>query len=115
MKPTELIVVPFAVSETEYNLLVVMQADNIQRLRDYDPAEVPLQHLPDDVCGNRKLKNVILAYATTEEVNAMLADAVVGGALEPHFKKLSRGWKYRPELGDSEKPPIQFKPPMGRG
>lgn len=110
---TELMIIPFRCSETEYTLLIVMQDGNIERLKSYDPAEVPMDQMPTELTEGLKLRNVVLAYATREEVQKIVTDTQLGMPLTGILKMLSRGWKYRPECGDDKESIIIRK--AGRG
>lgn len=88
---------------TAYDLWVVLQDENIHRVMEYDPAEVPVARLPGSWEG-LTLHTVYVTYATDEEVievNRMIA----GGLIKDALRLLSRGYKFRPDQGDHDRGP----------
>jgi hypothetical protein len=94
-----MIAAPFQISPTEYVLFVVLEDDNFTRLREYDPAELPVPLLGSPWTG-LTLAKIILLYASPEET-AQLASAPTRALSFQLLKSLARGWRYRPEMGDS--------------
>jgi hypothetical protein len=92
--------IAFQVSPTEFNVFVCLKDDNLARIRAYDPAEIDAaKFLP---YASLKMRTVIVGYATDAE-EAELQHAPqkdVPGLLE----KLSRGFAFKPESGDSDLP-----------
>lgn len=80
------------------DLLVVLEDDNIERIKQYDPAEVKWSDLPywavrPGVIG--------IGYATADEVRR-IHEFAEAGKPEEAIKLVSRGWKFRPERGDHD-------------
>lgn len=90
--------IPLQTTRTSYRLFVILEDDNIERIRHYDPAQV----MPDKMgaeWADLKLDAVIIGYATHEEIQD-LQSCQNSKALEAALKNLERGFAYRPEKGD---------------
>lgn len=88
--------------DQRYDLCVILQDDNIARMKTYDPAELLTANLPQ-IYQSRKIRNVIIMYATEEEVPRITA-MCRAGQIKEALKYLSRGWVFRPEAGDNDDP-----------
>lgn len=95
-------IIPFMVDEGHFNIFVVLEDENLRRMKAYDPAQFALDKLPGE-WRSRKLNVVIIGYATPADLAHVkhLADAGVPDAV---LVFLSRGFAFRPDLGDSDKP-----------
>lgn len=100
---TQLMIIPFEVSPTEYSVMIVLREGNIERIRAYDPVEIPLKHLPTQF-AERTLKDVIVTYATDEDGAKAEALARAGKATEA-LRHLTHGYRFRPDRGDHDNPP----------
>lgn len=99
---TQLRVIPWQVDATHYSLMIVLQEGNIERLREYDPVEVPLTMLGPKFAG-LQLRDVTVTYATDEdirEVERLGQQGDIRGAL----RYLTRGFRFRPDRGDHDNP-----------
>ncbi len=94
--------VPFQVSRESFDIFVILEEDNLLRMKAYDPAEVVKASLGERF-ERLKLRNVIIGYATDEDLK-QFHDFVARGDVQGGLKYLSRGWAYRPERGDSDAP-----------
>ena len=76
-------VIPFIVSKTQYSIYVILGTDNLERIRQYDPAEITLDKMGELYSG-LQLKDVIIGYATDDEVQQVI-DMIRTGhcAVEP--------------------------------
>lgn len=102
-----MMVLPFQVSSTEYSLFVILQDENLDRMRVYDPAEITISKLSSTVSG-LDLKDVIIGYATRPEAQEVVR-LCVEGKIKEALRMLSRGWRYRPELGDYDGPYLSMR------
>lgn len=79
-------------------LFLILQDDNIERLKEHDPSRVPIHQLPEGF-SNLTVDAVSICYADKEDMKQLEALGMVGDL--PSLKKaltlLSRGWKNRPE------------------
>ena len=110
---TEIMVIPFQVSPTEYAILIVLQQGNLDRIKEYDPAQIPIEDMPASVIKGLKLKDILIAYATKEECQQMMDDAKLGLSISKTLQMINRGWRVRPECGDDTQTKTILPP--GRG
>lgn len=90
--------IPVIVSEDYYDLFIILEEDNLQRIKNYDPAELITTNLSVPFL-TRKVNNIVIMYATNEDLkvlNARCDQGDVRGAL----RHLSRGYAWRPDRGD---------------
>lgn len=97
-----MLVLPFKISETEYSLFVAFGKENLDRIAQYDPAEINLRHFGDK-WNALQLKDIIITYATEPEVETFLATCREGNPKEA-MRHLTRGFKFKPEAGDADMP-----------
>ena len=94
-----MIAIPFQVSETEWSIFIALQDDNLERMKQYDPASVTIAK-----CGepwtHLKLRDVIIGYATPADLDHIFELQRNGHGREA-LQHLSRGFRFRPERGDS--------------
>jgi len=83
-----MMVMPFQVNPLEYMLLVLLKDDNVDRIRQYNPAEINLEAL-DSLFHSLKLKEIHVSYAdeVDETVLHDLARAQDIGAILKHFSR----------------------------
>jgi hypothetical protein len=96
-----MMVLPFQLNSAEYSMFVILEDDNIERIKAYDPAEVNVPKMGD--WTRLKLRDVIITYATPQEVAEFTKLCTQDKALEA-MRLLSRGFKYKPEAGDHDRP-----------
>lgn len=86
------------------DLLIVLEDDNIERIKQYDPAEVKWSQIPwPDV----RPRTIGIGYATAEEIKKIHKLAEEGKPQEA-IKLVTRGFKFRPERGDHDFGPISL-------
>jgi hypothetical protein len=61
-----MITIPFQVSATEYSVYIGLGDDNIERVRQYDPAEVVLSQLGEPF-QRLKLKDIVVGYCSEDD------------------------------------------------
>src|ERR1017187_5493310 len=96
------IIIPLRLGETDFLAVVVLKADNIERIKQYDPAEIMPSKLGEPWCYLR-MSEVEITFATDDEeaqVIAMCRNGDVKGAI----RLLTRGFKYRQHAGDHNGP-----------
>ena len=96
------------------DLLMVLSDENIERIKRYDPAQMPWETLPIEY-AMRRPHTIGVAYATAEELAEIeRLSASDPGWKEKALKMLSRGFEYRPDLGDHDfGPTVLGKPTEG--
>jgi len=93
--------IPYRTSETEWTMFVILEDDNLERMKRYDPAEIFMDLLPPEWDMKLKLKAVVIGYANRADldtVHRLFQNGDLAGAL----KFLSRGYQFRPDKGDRE-------------
>jgi hypothetical protein len=88
------------------DVVLVLADDNIERMKRYDPAQVPWAELPKEI-SMRQPHSIGIAYATADELKQIEQMSVS----DPDWKEkalamLSRGFEYRPDLGDHDFGPV---------
>lgn len=89
------------------DLLVILEDENLERIKQHDNAEVNLQQLQmlnGIHLQKSKPRFVWIAYANPAEV-ARLHELRSQGRIEEALKLLTGGFKFRPDLGDHDKGP----------
>lgn len=97
-----MLAIPLQCDPLSYDLFIVLEDENIERIKAYDPGEMITSNLAD-VWQKLKVRNIILLYATTEEAQRIGGAASLEDVIA-QLKNLSRGFKYRPDKGDSNAP-----------
>ena len=91
-------VIPNRVSATEYIVVVVLDRHSIDRILVRDPAEIGLHELPP-MFREMKCRDIVITFGTDEDFKHV-KELVAAGQVKDAFKLVTRGWKFRPELGD---------------
>jgi hypothetical protein len=91
--------IPIRISPTEFDITVVLEPENIARMREHDPAEL-VKKLYGPPWTGLQIRNIAIAFLPTEEREEFLRrlkqDPLDG------LRWLSRGFKYRPDRGDAD-------------
>lgn len=95
-------IIPLTISIHEFDLWVILEAENIERMRAYDPAEVILDKLPEP-WNSMRVRNIQLCYATPLDM-AEVTKRLQAGEIQHALKFLSRGFRFRPDAGDHDAP-----------
>ena len=95
-------VIPTKVNDREYDVLVVLDDDGIERIKRRDPAEIVSKKFPPEFRGLR-MRNVGITYAEENEIEEILA-RVRSGDIAGVLRYLTRGFKFQPEKGDTDEP-----------
>jgi hypothetical protein len=104
-------VIPFRISAREYSMYIVLDDENLERIKKYDPAEVTLRSMGGE-WARSTLKDVIIAYATSAEQQQVL-ELCATGKVKDALRLLSRGFRYRPDQGDYDGPYLSAKTKPG--
>jgi len=95
-------IIPIQTGKEEYVLFMVMGDVNIGRIKSYDPVELQLRRMGPP-WPSLKLKDINIVYASIEEFEML--DAVRSkDDMNKVLARLTRGWAYRPDLGDHDAP-----------
>jgi len=95
-----MITVPLQLNPSEYDLFIVLEDDNLSRIvKDRDPAEIRSSAMGR--FARLKIRNINIVYANPEEAK-LLPTCCTVGEFAKFLMNLGRGWKFRPEMGDSD-------------
>lgn len=98
-----MMIVPFQISKTEYSIVVLLENDNMERIREHDPAEITIKKLPPE-WTRLKLNAVLITYLGPEEKDRFLA-LCDDDRVQQALRFATRGWRYRPDQGDHDHGP----------
>jgi hypothetical protein len=84
------------------DLVIVLDEQGIERIKQYDPAEIPWSELPPDI-SLRGPATIAVAFCTAAEQKEIERMSLS----DPDWKTkaiemVSRGFKFRPEAGDHD-------------
>jgi hypothetical protein len=99
-----MLLIPFSDNPRTYKLFIVLEDDNVERVRTYDPVQV---QTPIPGYENKRLEIVFVSYANLEDREFILRN-VKEGKIQEVLEYLSRGFKFSPSLGDYDGPPISL-------
>jgi len=94
--------IPFEVGRGEYSVFVILEAENVERMKANDPAQLNIWKMPNPY-SRLKLRDVIVSTPAPEDI----AEAVLlirSGKPGDALKFLSRGFQFKPKEGDSDLP-----------
>ena len=106
-----MIVIPFSLNAREYSIFVALQDDNVDRMKQYDSAQVDVSAMPPEF-RHKRLMKVIVGWATTEDIQHVIALGLDDKGAEA-LQYLSRGFEFRPDKGDYDGAPLSVKPKTG--
>lgn len=94
--------IPFEVGVGEFSVFVILEAENLARMTMNDPAQLNMWKfaLP---YSRLTLRDVIVATPTAEDT-AKAIGMIRSGQPREALEYLSRGFKFKPEAGDSDLP-----------
>lgn len=107
-----MIVIPFAISETEFSILIGLDEKSIERIRNYDPAAVIMSHIAHGGFRDKKLKDISITFASEDDIAHILPLVNNNKTLEA-LQYLTRGFVFRPDKGDYDGPPLNLRTEPG--
>jgi hypothetical protein len=104
-------IIPFQVSPTQFSIMVILSEGSIERIKQYDPSEIVVGNEWDHL----KLDRVIIGHLTDSEMDKLEQRIKLGWKVDPITicRSISRGFQYRPDLGDHDRGPETIKPNQG--
>lgn len=96
--------IPYQTSDLGYNLMIVLNKDNIDRIERYDPAEIKLNNLADPF-RSMILEQIHITYANDEDMAYVTSQVHVEGGLVKVLEHLTRGWEVKPQDHDQPQRP----------
>jgi hypothetical protein len=105
-------VMPFQVTDTEYSIYVGFTQDSMQRMMAYDPAELQLSKLPLDRFRELglTLKDIVFGFCSEQDQEHAMKLMQEADDPRPGLQYLTRGFVFRPRMGDHDGPPLSIKP-----
>lgn len=91
-------------------LLVVLEEDNIERIKEHDCAEVIWSQLGP--YASMRPETIAIGYASAAEMKE-ISQWATQGETEKALKLVTGGFKFRPEMGDHDAGPIPLKGKFG--
>lgn len=93
-----MLAIPLQTGPQQFQLAVILEQENIDRVMEYDPAEIDIAKLalPWRLWHCHR---VVLFFATAEEVVEIRNNP---GSVLKLLQRLGRGFKYQPRAGDHD-------------
>lgn len=101
-----MMILPLETENHEHDaLIIVLDPDNLERMKGGDPAEVKLKQLRQ---AGKNLVDpaIVLCY---EKPSPKFNRLIQSGDTLAVIQYLQRGWQYRPEAGDHDRGPESIK------
>lgn len=96
-------IIPFEIDHQHYNVFIVLEKDNLERIMVNDPAQFALAKLPVP-WADKKLHTVLIGYCAPEDIAKLREVKEGSGNVMKLLQWLSRGFKFRPDSGDNDLP-----------
>ncbi len=97
-----MMMIPFEVGSGEYSVFVILEAENLTRMKDNDPAQINVWKLPGEY-RRLALRDVIISTPAPEDIAEAVLLIRSGKPLDA-LKFLSRGFSYKPKEDDNDLP-----------
>lgn len=98
-------IIPFQVSNFQFNVMVVIEDENLERMKAYDPAQLAIDKLGFP-WSTLTVKTVLIVHATPADLKHIDELARTGQAVRA-VEYMSKGFTYDPGKGDNDDP---YKP-----
>lgn len=100
-----MLTIPISLNDRPPVLIVILEDENLQRIKQKDPAIVHVKSMPgiwQRVC----FEEIHILYASPTEAQAIQSAAAIGdsGKAMQLTLALESGFKFQPERGDSDEP-----------
>jgi hypothetical protein len=92
--------------EGKLKLLIVLEDDNVQRIKEHDCAEINWAHLGQ--FANLRPSTITIGYANPAEMKQIQQWAQTGN-IRDCIKLVTEGFKFRPEMGDHDHGPVSLR------
>ena len=99
-----MLMIPLNCSNGDFDLIVVLEDENIARMKQHDPAEILWKQFP---FSTLRPKTIQIAYATPDEARK-ISELAQSGNIAEVVKLVASGWKFRPEAGDHDFGPVSM-------
>ena len=105
-----MLVIPFQISASEYNVFILLGPENLERIQAHDPAQMDITRMEPN-WRRLRLHTVLIGYGTKKEEAEVIRYVQAGGKVMDALQHLSRGFQFRPDKGDSDEPYTSVKSP----
>ena len=95
-----MLAIPYKINSAEYSVFIVMEAENIERLKAYDPAQFVLSKLGES-WNKLKIKEINIGFATKKDLEEVIKLCQEREPMKA-LRFLARGWKFKPKNGDND-------------
>lgn len=100
-------ILPFETRPGVYDVFIVLEEKNLERMKAHDPAQVAFGKFPPN-WHSKKLERVIICYADPLDIERVIK-LMRGGHVLEGMQYLTRGFKFDPKAGDSDRPYTSLK------
>jgi hypothetical protein len=97
-----MMMIPFEVGNGQFSVFVILETENLERMKANDPAQLNMWKFPTPYSG-LKLRDVIVSTPTVEDTSKALG-MIRRGDPAAALEYLSRGFKFKPKEGDNDLP-----------
>ncbi len=98
-----MIAIPLSLTAAHYDLFLVFEHEDMERIKAYDPADISTQKFGEQY-RNKQIRSIVIMFATKEEMKRLADRSNTLDGLLQELKQLARGWKYQPDKGDNDLP-----------
>ena len=95
-------VIPMLTDDGRADYWIVLEDDNMVRLKTHDPAEVVFRHMPEQ-WQRVPVRTIVLAYASPAD-RLRVFELTMSGQIAEALRVLSRGYQYREGVDGSGDP-----------
>lgn len=92
--------IPIRVNASKYDLFIILEQTDIERIQKYDPAKLALRKLSRP-WRDLQPREVVITYMTKED-QLFIAEMSRLGDIRRLTQYLTRGFEFRPDLGDKD-------------
>jgi len=101
-----MLAIPFSDEPGTYYLAILLEDENLDRMKRADPAIFNLPPTPQ--FAHMQLKSVLLGRISPDGKKHLLELIASGDGLAI-LRYVTRGFEYRPDLGDHDGPPLSLR------
>jgi len=91
-----MIVLPIQVNDREYDVLMVLEDENLERIKAGDPAELNLAKFPDK-WSTMRLRKLQVGWLPSAVLKATIIKVQETGDVAHLIDKFFKGWKVEPQ------------------
>lgn len=100
-RPGALLVIPFMISDDGYSVMVVLQDENVERIKEHDPVVLDSAEILAASRVTGRLKEVIITYGDLKDLE-VVSEYILRNDLPSALRHVTRGYRFRPDRGDGK-------------